>query len=68
MPLALLAESDVSIAALTDDASVERTIFSSFQETSRNFASGYLHAVILTDLLPKMLCITQACQILSFVF
>lgn len=26
------------------------------------------HAVILTNLLPNMLCITQACQILSFVF
>lgn len=64
----VMAESDVSTAAFTDDASMERTVFSNFQQTSRNFASGYLQAVTLTDLLPKMLCKAQACQISSFRF
>lgn len=64
----VMAESDLLIAVPTDDASVEQTIFSSFQQTSKNFTSGNLQVIILADLLFKMLCITQACQILSFIF
>lgn len=64
----IMAESDILIAVPTDDASVEQTIFSSFQQTSKNFASGNLQVIILADLLLKMLCITQTCQILSFIF
>lgn len=59
------AQADVLTAALS--ASVEQIIFFSFQQTCRNFAPDYGDAAALADLLPDRLCITQPCQILSFV-